>query len=607
MEHSKLRLVVIAVLVVCIAGLVVERGGFFGLATCFCGLIASVMAALVWLRQPWRMRPIPLVPLLFVGLAVFYLLSAVVNGVSLTTLSETGVWAACAGISLLASSQDEKGRSVVLRALALFGILTAVVAIGVFAGAIPLAGGMNDGRLEFTFQYANASAAWFGTTALMCLLGADDRVKSFAALPVAAMLLTQSVGAIAVFAVVVMLVGVWLGRNGAWEALLKGLVQGMLGLLLFVLVLLINSQLSLLALVAAGVACICLHKHEEKLMVHVVARKACLLLAALLVLALAGVAFASPVRMQASQGSLIERLYHVRDGLSLWMSHPLVGVGPDNWQYLYPYIQTAPYRSKVVHSSFVQMLDDAGLPAMLFFVAACILGVRMLVMRVANQAGDEGTDGARGQWALAELSGVALLTLHSILEFDFQFGALAFLLAFLLSGSPAYKFPNKVAHGLMGGITAVVVCVSLCVTGLFCSATSTMLMRANAAKDYQTTERLFWTRPFALADPEAQGVYLFALFSEGEYKKVADTYRLMMAPNDVSVMHAAIAWNYLGMPEEAATVFIDRLERTPYDTNLLDAARGYARKFGIDPTKREAFDRALGEATNLVGASELHT
>ena len=36
-------------------------------------------------------------------------------------------------------------------------------------------------------------------------------------------------------------------------------------------------------------------------------------------------------RVSDASGNLVERFYHAKDGLALWLTSPLVGIGPDQW------------------------------------------------------------------------------------------------------------------------------------------------------------------------------------------------------------------------------------------------------------------------------------
>ena len=452
------------VLVVVIALLVLMQGGFFPLAGCALGAIACVAALIAWWRLPQRLAGFPIVPLLFLGMALSYAASALVNGASLTTLSETGVWAACAGAAFLACAQDAGKRTFWMKVLSWFGVATAVGGVLACAGLLSLVDGMLGERLQFTFQYSNAAAAWYGTCALLCLLAPDERLRAFAALPAGALLLTESGGGLVVFAVVAVVVGVLWGRAAQWSRLLDALVQGVLAAVLFAGVRLTMSPASLIALAVVAAACWWLLKGRPGLKLHVDARIGSLALAAVLVLGAIAAIVLLPERVGDALASFGERRFQVVDGLFMWSTKPLLGVGPDNWQYLYPYIQTAPYFVSVVHCSYVQILLDAGIPGLGLFAAACVLGLRAHVRALkdsaagcrdglGSQAQPSSAGGAGkakaassagsgrvqvgsaglGGWALAELVALAFLLAHAALDFDLQFASLAFLLAALLA------------------------------------------------------------------------------------------------------------------------------------------------------------------------------
>ncbi len=579
--------------------LVLLQGGFFGLATCACGVAVSVAAAIVWLRRPMRECAIPLVPLLFCGVASAYLISAFVKGASLTTLAETGAWASCAGFSLLCAAQSADSRARTIRCITWFGVATAVAAFLVFVGLIPLAGGVTDGRLEFTFQYANATAIWFGACTLLCLLGPDETTRSFAALPVAAMLLTQSAGAVLCFLLVAVASGAVLARRGSWQPLLDSLTQGALGIVVFGTVSLLGVPGALLGILVSAGAGYALRRYGSPLHDKLDARKTTLVLLGLIcAMLLIATAFLGQ-RIQTALYSAAERWYHVKDGLALWSTSPLLGVGPDNWQYLFPYLQTAPYDVAVVHSSPVQMLDDAGILGIVPLVAACVLGVRGLVRRFSSP----GSDG----WAFAELAVAVLLLVHSVLEFDLQFCALAFLLALLLCGpgTPELQVSHKLARGAACGLLAAALCVPLCVVGLTCSASATMLSRTNAAHEYEATQKRFWSNPWAIADPAAQTEYLAACFGLGDLKETVDAYGRMAAPSDESTMCAALALHRQGKPDEAAELLMSQLDVRPYDVRLVEAARRFQQTVGIDESLRERFDDAVERAERRIAGSDL--
>ena len=642
-----------AVLVGAIALLVLAQGGFFPLATCVLGAVVCVAAVVAWFRRPCRNRDLPIVALLFLGVALAYAISAFVNGLSLTTLSETGVWAACAGVSFLSAAQSGEKRAFWVKVFAWFGIATAVAGVLVCSGVLPLAGGMVEERLQFTFQYANAAAAWYGVCTFLCLLSPDERQRAFAALPAAALLLTESGGGLIVFVVCAAIVGIRWARAAAWDRLFQALLQGVVAVLVFVVVRLTLSPVALIALAAALAACWWLGKGAAGLVGRVNTRMASLVMVGVFVIGAIAAVFILSGRVADALASVNERMYHARDGLSMWLSKPLLGVGPDNWQYLYPYIQTAPYYTTVVHCSYVQLMLDAGIVGLAFFVAAVVFGLRELLRDAKDAA-------ARGGWAQAELIVVVFLLVHALLDFDFQFASLAFVLAAMLaapsalnagnasdsgSGSAAESASNAKAvsqaesapdakvvsktekaskagkaskeekaanagsasrapKGVVAGIACLIVCLPACLTGALCSATATSFELAEASGDYAACERLFLGNPLAQADVSAQSHYLTACYNQGKYDEVENIYHFMPAPTDSAVYYTAMAYYARNDQVQATSVLIKHLEEQPYNVDFLNGVVQLTETYGIDPAQSARYAVAADRVRS--NASENH-
>ena len=638
-------------LVVAVSLLVLAQGGFFPLVTCGIGAVVCVCAAVLWLRKPCRSRELPVVALLFLGVAAAYAISAFANGASLTTLSEAGVWAACAGIAFLSAAQQGPQRAFWLKVFAWVGVATAVAGVLVCSGLLPLAGGMVEERLQFTFQYANAAAAWFGVCTFLCLLSPDARQRAFAALPAGALLLTESGGGLIAFVACAVAVGVRWVRSSQWERLFQALLQGMVAAVLFVVVRLTLSPVSLAALVAAIAVCWWLGKGASGLLGHVNARTASLVMTGVLVVGAIAAVFLLSGRVTDALASVNERLYHARDGLSLWLTQPLFGVGPDNWQYLYPYTQTAPYYTTVVHCSYVQLLLDAGVIGFAFFVAAAVFGMRGLLRDAKNPASREG-------WAHAELIAASFLLAHSLLDFNLQFASLAFLLAALLA-APAHsalvteservqnakgetgsiiakgakgakgKSKSKATETVKGaeaargakseanskgaeaakgakGIICALACLLLCLPlsgiGALCASTTVAFQTAEVSGDYAASERLFLNNPLAQADASAQSCYLVACYNQGKYDEVLSVFRFMSTPTDRDVLYVALSHYARNDQAQATSALIKRLEEQPYNLAFLDNALKLTQSYGLDSAQSARFNAAADKVRSNSGS-----
>lgn len=579
----------VALLTLSISLMVLLQGGFFGLATCAVGILVCATAVAVWLGKAHRLEALPVVPLLFCCVAVLFLVSALAAGPSLTTLAETGAWATCAGVSFLAAAQGRDGRAWSLVALCWFGVATAVAGVFVYAGLLPLAGGMVEDRLQFTFQYANAAGAWYAVCALISLLSPDRRLRAITPVPATALLLTLSGGSLFAFLVVSVALGVVWVKRGDWKRLFGALFYGVCAAALFVTC----RFAPIFGALTVTAALVLSLKFEgaihERIAVAETRRWSIVLVCILGVSAVLGIALMHDRTADALR-SVAERSCQVRDGLALWSSSSMLGVGPDNWQYLYPYIQTSVYYATVVHSSLVQLLLDVGLLGVALLIGACVLGLRGLWQDLKAAVEEK--------WSLATLCAVSFLLIHSLIEFDLQFSALACLLAFLLSGPSGPKVPKRqigsfaFPKGYVAGALGLLVCLPLCGVGVLCTASSTALTIANQSGDYKECVRMFEGNSLAQADAAAQSEYLFAMYSLGDPALVTRCYERMLAPNDRDALYAAISYYRQDKTHEATQLLIERLETRPYDTAFLEGALKLAGKYGVDDAQRPRFDAA---------------
>lgn len=607
----RLQVDLTAVLVgLALAVMVVLQGGFFALAPCLCGIPLCVVAGFSWARRDRRSQVLPAVVALFLALPLAYLMSAVRNGLTLTTLSACGVWCAPAAMACLAAAQDGASRARTLWGLCLLGACTAAAGLATYAGALVLPEGMVGDRLQFSFQYANAAAAWFGGGLLLCMLAPDGRLRRLAMLPATAFLLTQSVGASLTLMLLAACAGVVWVRAERWEPLAQALTCCFGALASFALLHLLPTPLMALAVLVAQLAFALRSDRTEEILARVGWRRVTRVATATLGAALLLAAILLRSRLSAALASLVERLYQVHDGLSLWWLRPVLGVGPDNWQYLYRFVQTAQYDSAVVHGSYVQVLLDAGLPALALLLAAAACGLRT-GWRAPAQPTDA-TVGAWDRWRPACRAAAAFVLLHATLEFDLRFSSLACLVAWLLVAlcpmpehaeagetAPAAPPVRLRLRGLPCSILCLLVCLSLCTLGCL-SQLSQVALRLTAARgDYASCERLFSSNPLARADVQAQETHLAALCAQGKWEQTVDAAQLLRTPSDASVLSLAQAHLALGQNREAGDVLLRRMEEQPFNVAFFEEAATTATQWARDPNVAARYREAVSQANQL--------
>ena len=115
-----------------------------------------------------------------------------------------------------------------------------------------------------------------------------------------------------------------------------------------------------------------------------------------------------------SSSSLNGRLLYYLDGLGMLARHPL-GLGRGGYLYLQPLEQTGVYTLLYIHNEYLQAALDGGILAGLCMMGLCAA----LLLRKGAPA--------------RERAVVFAIAAHALIDFDFQFSAVAFLL--LLCGS----------------------------------------------------------------------------------------------------------------------------------------------------------------------------
>lgn len=592
-----------------IALLVLLQGGFFALPTCVVGVLSCVVGTVAWMRLSARKQEVPVYALLLAALAVAYAISAFATGATLTTLGEAGAWAACAGYAIACCALSSRSRSAAFAVLSWLGIATAVIALLLHANMVT-GDGAQANRLQFTFGYANAAAAWFGTITFLCLLAPYQRVRSCTALSAAALLQTQSGGGILVFAIIAVVVAVSWVRHQDWSKLLFALAQAVVAVLLFAIGVLAGGILAMLAIIAAIALCYASAGWWQQNAESVYERRAVEVLACVLAVCAVIGAFLLQGRIVAAIASLQERSHMIFDALYLWSTSPLVGIGPNNWQYLYAYVQSVSYYTTVVHSSLAQLAVDAGLLGLVPFVAVCAIGVLGLIKQKGANNSDPNTEPALqsadklastdqlAAWTFARLCAALFLLTHACIEFALQFSALAFVLVLLLANTQTLAPRIK---GVIAGIACLVL-LPICAMGLLCASTSSVIEMSSARGDYQLCARMFTSNPLARADVSAQQEYAASLYDQQQYQQVIDAFARMQAPTDRSVYYAVLAYEAQGMREEATQLLVDRLEKQPYNVEFCQSAKQVAITYGIPSDLNARFGAAVSVVEQRAGS-----
>lgn len=433
-----------------LCGLMVYQGGFFPKTAVWAlaasGVVVCVGAVLWLLRGGWQAGgnddssgrtleglraylPSLISALAFTAIALLMALSAGLHGLPASRgFIEASPWLLAALASALCTTLDERGSAWLLRAIAWLGVGSAVLGVGMFVGVPSIGGAMTAGRLQFLFQYANAAGAWFGCASLLCYQQDDVRLSRCASAPVTALLLTQSMGSLLLFALaaaVCMVSRIECARRSGGQAKLQRelaeacglIIQGAIAGLAFVVL----GPMGEMAwgMLAFATGSIAFYANWPRIRCFILKRQhAGVAFVAAILTCLAGVAVlavAMQQRIVQAHATFGERLAQMQDAWMLLADNPALGIGPNQWLHVYTGVQSADYQSAVVHSSYLQVGLDAG-----------VLAAALLLVLLAGASVVAIVDQRRCVWPL-----LVLLAAHAAVDFDFHYAFFLVLVGIL--------------------------------------------------------------------------------------------------------------------------------------------------------------------------------
>lgn len=139
-----------------------------------------------------------------------------------------------------------------------------------------------------------------------------------------------------------------------------------------------------------------------------------------------------------------QRLVFHRDGLRLFLKHPILGNGVGAFEAAVTSIQDFYYETKYVHNHYIQILLETGLAGFVFYAGA-LLYLLFLLIKKRKQAEEAGY----GKICPALISALVMLMLHSAVEISLS--SVVFLcMAYMLFGiialfldEPFFGIPEK--------------------------------------------------------------------------------------------------------------------------------------------------------------------
>ncbi len=492
--------------------------------------------------------------MLFGGICLIYIVSSIVNYFSIDTLTYAMLPVVCFFFWLLQANTRAEHKVKISKYISIFTIIISVISILALAGLFRISGNSIAGRLQFTFQYANAAGIYFAAIALMMQGICDKKLMRFIPVVETALFLTRSIGAVACYFVGLAIAVFVIQKADRLKAIAGNFSRISISAIFVVMLYLsiFKIKTSVLAAFILGVLLfLCWYYEETDYFIKKF--KINYLFAAGLVLI--AVYFLFSNRMHQGAQTFTERLVQIIDGLRVVKSNPVFGIGPGNWQYMQEKWKSAQYTAQIIHSSFIQIAVDAGIPA--FLLAAALIIYKFKKVRLNGYL---------------KAAAIAIL-LHSILDFSLKFLSIDLVLIFILNygaESSAEDIKYKKTTRLIGILTGIVLCI--CFTGL---------MITSKAEQYATEGRgdeaiaLLQKNEALFADSYSYRYdYSLYLLQEREYESALSAAAGFPYQSQKSKMLTAKIYVEQGQNIKALEIVLASLEEARYDI----AAYGYARQ-----------------------------
>lgn len=607
----------------------VSQGGFYGDVASSVAILL-VPAALWMVFGMWRRPPLGgLLPLVLVGASVVLMaVSAIAGGATYSKLAGLASWAVLPMGLLVGLMVSEAEVVPLARGIAWVGAGCAAVTLLVYMGALPLDGFVNAARVQSFFQYANAAGIWFAAVAFLAVASGDRTLAAASPLMIACLLLTQSGGAI-----LAAVLGWILFSVLAWRLDKADLALGLWAMLACAVVMAACALfVSPIALLPASLACMAalywlfgtnLGETARKLP-KVLFLAVPIVAVVLIVLAIA----LFPERVNRASQTFIERFIQMGDGVRVLAGSPLLGLGPDQWQFVYLRDQSAQYTANVIHNGYLQAALDGGFVSGVLVVAGLALAwVRSLppllgrLSRLSGDAADEApaNKNSTGEGALANdegsvrLTNVRLATLcasfslliHAFLDIDFRFASILLLLGLLLgAGCRAGEkaLPAEDELGLKASLTVSVFMVVVAVASLFATVSSGLLAASLSTGDGEGLDA-FSADALAANDPALQAAFLEDCSAAGRYEEAIDFSSRAGLPS-TGEQALALAKNLYGAGDaaRAESVLFDELGREPYNYQLFEQVAGLLTEHGASEEITSRFNERARQSNELLKA-----
>lgn len=452
-------------------------------------------------------------------------------------------------------SQAEKHSAIQL--IAYEGVLFSVVALLMFARVLPYPGAVVNGRLQFTFQYANTAGAYFAV--ISCLtwsLARTRAAKALAAAPIICTLLTQSMGT---FAATALVAGTWVVKKLKTSRLKRENASKT------------KTTTSRIAIAVLGVA-------------------------ALVVFA---VYIGASDRLDSALQTGAERLIQTMDGTRALASAPLIGIGPQQWRVMHPRVQSAQYTANVIHNSYLGFALSYGL------IGTALAVICMLMLwKGTTKAVEDRVPGAH--------AAAALLLLHAVVDFDLAFGSIIMLLVLALlsnrelasTARTASSTPDQHARARFLLPAALVIILLACgASALAFDVRENQILTDIQALGPHAASQQIAKDPLARRDQTVRTRLYQCCTRQDECEAALKLQR--SAPITVStpgLMAFARCLYMVDRAEDAELMLLDTLQAQPYNVAAYTQAADLFERYDADEQTRQRYETLRARSMNHLAA-----
>lgn len=133
-----------------------------------------------------------------------------------------------------------------------------------------------------------------------------------------------------------------------------------------------------------------------------------------------------PIEVQdrlSELGTLTERTVIAKDALKAFLDSPIVGFGGEGWSAIFTNYQSLPYQTKNLHNGYLEWLIQSGIIGLFAFIGVFSFFIFKIIKNYLHE---------KGLPYIAVLAAILVVFIHSMMDFNFSFGVVWFILLWFI-------------------------------------------------------------------------------------------------------------------------------------------------------------------------------